>query len=682
MRLLYMFAVAALLSSVAICESLRLPAEKLHLRSGDTREWGTFPATSMGRTAAVEFKSQPNTTEYSLILRQRDVKNRTWMVSLNGQKLGALQDDERSMLRVLRVPANLIRSGSNTLRIECEAGTVSDDIEITDIRVESIPVNDFLSQAKVGVTVTGENGAMPVKLTVVDSHGSLVPFASLRSGAYEALRTGVLYSADGRANIGLPAGEYRIYASRGFEYSAQSEAVRLKKNGAHNTRLQVRREVQLPGYVSVDTHVHTFELSRHGDATVDERVLTAAGEGLDIIIATEHNRVDDYSPAVGRRNLGSWTTAVPGNEVTTPTGHFNIFPARPGTVQPEPSEKDWSTLMRRLRETEGVQVVIQNHPRDLHSSYRPFDPSQHLSSVGSNLRNRPVLANAMELVNSGAMASDPLQLVRDWMGLLTRGLRVAAIGASDTHTVDFVPIGQARTYIETKGLSTDWRKEKTPLFAALADGRNLVSYGLATELRIAGPVQAGKQTTVPVQVTVRGPSWSSADHVTIYSNGRIIWEEAVTPNERPDIKFGRHLSLALPPHDAALVAVATGPGVLLPFWEVRKPYQPTSYEWNPRVLGVSSAVWIDGDNDGTRSAPLEYAERIVKDNATDLQRLVEVLSSFDSSVSLHALDLLRNQGRDLAAPEVRTTFDRATSTREAYKLYASELAQIRSDPKP
>ena len=66
------------------------------------------------------------------------------------------------------------------------------------------------------------------------------------------------------------------------------------------------------------------------------------------------------------------------------------------------------------------------------------------------------------------------------------------------------------------------------------------------------------------------------------------------PNDRPDVKYGRRLSLTLPPHDTALVAVATGPGVLLPFWEVRKPYQPTSDEWKPRVVGVSSAVWFDG----------------------------------------------------------------------------------------
>ena len=43
-------------------------------------------------------------------------------------------------------------------------------------------------------------------------------------------------------------------------------------------RLAMRREVSMPGYVSSDTHIHTCTHSRHGDATVAERMATIAGE--------------------------------------------------------------------------------------------------------------------------------------------------------------------------------------------------------------------------------------------------------------------------------------------------------------------------------------------------------------------------------------------------------------------
>lgn len=651
--------------------------QSLHLRSGETREWRSFPVDSLGKTTTVEVQSTANSTEYSLILRQRDVKKTNWTVAVNGTKLGVLEADERDMIRVLAIPNGVLRTGANSVQIGNEGQGFSDDIEISDIRIKPVSVSQLLAEATVSISVLSDNKPAPVRLTIVDANGSLMPFSTLRTEAYEAKRTGVLYSADGAARIGLPEGEYRVFASRGFEYNAPSHRVRLRKGDVRNTHLRLRREVNLPGFISCDTHVHTFEFSRHGDASVDERVLTAAGEGLDLVVTTEHNRVEDYAPAITRRNLDDWTSSAPGNEVTTAMGHFNVFPARLGTPQPDPQNKDWSSLMEANWKTESVQIVVQNHPRDLHSNYRPFDSAHHLSSVGVNLNGRPIRANAMEVVNSGAMSSDVMQLVRDWLGLLTRGLPVAAVGSSDTHTVDFVPIGQARTYINVDELKSSWRSDLQGVFRSLAEGRNLVSYGLATELRAADSVKSnGSSVDVPVEVSIHGPSWSAADHVRIYSNGRIVWEDSFSPNRRPGVKLQRKVTLKLPGHDTALVAVATGPGVLQPFWEVRKPYQATSDEWTPLVIGVSNAVWIDGDNDGRRSAPFAYAEKLVEKSSLDAARLAQSLEGYDSSVALQALDILRAQGIRLEDSQVAGAFQNP-ALKNTYEQYISERRQLR-----
>lgn len=669
---------AALLCCVASGEALTLPRGTVHLRSGHRREWSTFPDPAPGQTLRIDFEAKPNALEYTLTIKQRDVKNTSWVAALNGTKLGILQDDERKLVRVLAVPARVLRTGSNTFSIAPEAGAPPDDIEITELRIEPVPVRELLSEATLTVRVSADGGPMPVKLTLVDSDGFLAPFASLRPDAYEAQRTGVLYTADGVARIGVRAGDYRVFASRGFEYSAPSARVRLQRGESHKARLRIRREVQIPGHISCDTHVHTRELSGHGDASVDERVLTGAGEGLDLMVVTEHNQAADYKPALIRRKLDRWTWSIPGNEVTTAQGHFNIFPTQTGVPQPNAREADWVTLGKGVREGQGVQVVIQNHPRDLHSGYRPFDPRHYLSSVGSNLQGRPFWANAMEVVNSGAMSSDAMQLVKDWLGLLTRGMPVAAIGASDTHTVDFVPIGQARTYISVTALPNDWREDTDGVARVLVEGRNLVSYGLATELRAAGPIrQEGKQSQAAVELIVYGPSWSAADHVFLYSNGQLVWHQAVAPNENTGVKLRKKVTLTLPSHDAALVAVATGPGVLQPFWEVRKPYQPVSTEWNPMVMGVSSAVWIDGDGDGNRTAPLLHAKRLVERLSDDLPELLKSLADYDASVTLHTLELLRTRGLSVTAPEIGAAFTAAAPhSRNAYRLYISELNQI------
>ncbi|HYI95363.1 MAG TPA: CehA/McbA family metallohydrolase [Bryobacteraceae bacterium] len=668
-----------LLSAICQSQTLKLPGGKFHLRSGDKREWRSFPASAFGRTASVDFQAAHNATEFTLVLRQRDVKKRTWVVKLNGQKLGSLQDDERSMLRILPIPTNTLKNGTNTLQIEGEAEGLSDDIEIANLRIEPFPVERFLSAATISISAAGEGGPMPLRLTIVDKGGTLVPFVSLKSGSYEAQRTGALYTVDGTARIGLPTGEYEIFASRGFEYSAPSQRVVLQTGSAKEIRLRLEREVRIQRYVSADTHVHTFELSRHGDATVDERILTAAGEGLDIVIATEHNRVDDYTPAVKRRNLDRWLFAVPGNEVTTAMGHFNIFPAISSTRQPDPRQQNWAALMSAIREAEGVQLNVQNHPQDLHSGYRPFDSSHHLSSVGTNLNGRPISVNAMEVVNSGAMSSDVMRLVRDWMGLLSRGLSVAAIGSSDTHTVDFVPIGQARTYIEIGSETTKWRDKIQTVFKSLADGRNLVSYGLAAEIRMTGEVQTAqdKRARFPLEITAYGPSWSTADRVEIYSNGQLAWNDAITASRKGGIKYRKKLNVVLPKHDATLIAVVTGPGVLKPFWEVRKPYQPVSDDWEPKVIGVSNALRVDGDNDGAISAPRIYAERIVGQARNVPSSLATLLAVYDRSVAMQALDILRAHAVDVNAAEFREAFTKAgPHIREAYLQYVSELNQI------
>jgi len=57
-------------------------------------------------------------------------------------------------------------------------------------------------------------------------------------------------------------------------------------------------------------------------------------------------------------------------------------------------------------------------------------------------------------------------------------------------------------------------------------------------------------------------------------------------------------TLPRPSADTALVAIASGPGVTAPYWAIPRPYQPSSKDWEPRVLGATNPVRVDGDGDG------------------------------------------------------------------------------------
>ncbi len=102
-----------------------------------------------------------------------------------------------------------------------------------------------------------------------------------------------------RSWVRVPAGDYTIHAGRGFEYGVATARVSVKAGDTVRQALTIHREVPTEGYVSCDTHVHTLTYSGHGDASADERVVTLAGEGIELPIITEHNR-----------QLGpSWVTA-------------------------------------------------------------------------------------------------------------------------------------------------------------------------------------------------------------------------------------------------------------------------------------------------------------------------------------------------------------------------------------
>src|SRR4030095_7801539 len=135
-----------------------------------------------------------------------------------------------------------------------------------------------------------------------------------------------------------------------------------------------KREVPTGGYVAFDTHVHTLTHSGHGDASIAERMITLAGEGIELPIATDHNKHIAYRPDAERQGVRRYFTPVIGNEVTTSVGHFNIFPTMVSARIPDFKQTTWGAIFDEIFARPGVRVAILNHARDLHSGTRPFGP--------------------------------------------------------------------------------------------------------------------------------------------------------------------------------------------------------------------------------------------------------------------------------------------------------------------
>jgi hypothetical protein len=106
-------------------------------------------------------------------------------------------------------------------------------------------------------------------------------------------------------------------------------------------------------------------------------------------------------------------------------------------------------------------------------------------------------------------------------------------------------------------------------------------------------------------------------------------------------------------HDVHLVAVASGPGVRELFWPIARPYQPRTPVVERRVIGISGAVWLDGDRDGKRTCAYEYARRLVEQAGGQLERLRPGLALHDEAVAMHVASLLQQRGISVHDPAVR-----------------------------
>ena len=656
MKILVLLALLFALPSAARADDLLLSSRMHHLRStGGEREWAEFPEQAEGAELVLAFDARPNEAEHTLRLRHRDLKQ-LWLVHLNGQEIARLPLDEADTITYWAVPPGTLTAGRNELRIH-STGTVADDVMIGEARLIGRPAQKVLSEATLDISVRQEpgGGATPSRITVVDRHGTRVATGNA-SRAQHAVRPGVVYTLTGTVRLELPAGRYVVYAGRGFEYSIARTDVNLTPGSHVSRRLSIRREVDTRGWAAMDTHVHTGTFARHGDAGIDERMLTIAGEGIELPVSAEHNMLVDFEQPAAAARARQHFTPILGSEVTTASlGHFNVFRIPADRAVVDHRAQDWVRLREAMSSVAADPVIVLNHGRDIHGGFRPLGPARHIGVAGEDLAGWSLPANAMEVVNSGAVMTDALALPRDWMGFLNRGVILAPVGSSDSHDVARYIVGQARTYVRCDDADPG-RIDVEQATESLRRGRAMVSYGLLTEIDVAGKGPGelvAEKDAVDVRIRVKGPGWSQVRHVALYANGTRVREADIEDGKRPGVKWEATWRLPLTSHDVHLVAIATGPGIDASFWQTAKPYQPESIHFTPYVLGISGAVFVDADGSGTFESAFEYARRALS-SSNDPQTLVARLAPYDEAVAVQAASLLR-----LRAPG---TFEEAAST--------------------
>jgi hypothetical protein len=472
--------------------------------------------------------------------------------------------------------------------------------------------------------------ALPARLTFVGPAGpGAVLFPRTDAAPTElAVRKDVVYALRGAATITVPVGEFTVHASRGMEWSLATQAFRFEEGKSYEWEPKLVREVDTQGWVACDFHLHTLTHSGHGDANLEERVITLAGEGVEFAVATDHNHHTDYGPVMEVLGASGAFTAITGNEVSTPIGHFNAFPldpARPPIDAKLTSGGELFKLVRAEPNAFGIVPIVQlNHPRlrDIdwffHTGLDPVTGTSASPAWSDDFDTLEVFnSNAAQgYADSEAGPRDPDYVgcvLQDWFHLLNRGKRYGAVGNSDSHTVHFDFAGWPRNFVQCS--ATDPGKiDPREIAAALRDKRMFTTMGPFVEARYDDGRQMGpgvgaeaERQQPKLHVKVQAASWIDVDRVRVIVNGDEL-QVIDVPAERKPLRLDASLDMNLT-EDAWIVLCVEGDDSLVP---VLADTKVKHLPW-----AVTNPIWVDAEADGVWTSPWERALALAETFKTD-----------------------------------------------------------------
>jgi hypothetical protein len=407
-----------------------------------------------------------------------------------------------------------------------------------------------------------------------------------------------VYAPHGDADVALPPGRYRVTATHGPEHTlGEGEAAIAAERGA-TLRLRVDRAFETPGFIACDFHLHAAP-SPDSSVTLEDRIATLVAEGVELAVATDHDHVTDYRPAIEQAGHGEALATTPGVEITTfEWGHFIAFPLEATTPAPIHDGKTPIELFAELRALAPQAVLQVNHPRMEHIGYFArigLDPhTGNMSDERGSLDFDTIeVINGFELQDEAAMDAN----LQEWLALIELGRRYTAVGNSDSHRLRYQWAGYPRTWV---AVPDDAPKNVRPeqVAEALRAQRAIVSNGpfvLATiDGKGPGELVTPVQGHVQLVVDVRTAPWVEVNRVQALVDGQLAGVRRVVGRAGAPLRW--RTTLTVPPRDSTIVVVVRGETTLVRAGIPTKPFAFT----NP--------IYVDADGDGewrrpTLSAP-------------------------------------------------------------------------------
>lgn len=467
----------------------------------------------------------------------------------------------------------------------------------------------FSQSATINFKILHESNQQPMPAKMVILQNGAPFHHQLESTITLACREHTIYTATGTGSFQLPAGQYEIWFGKGMEYSIDTQNHHFEAGKTYEIQAVLRQEINTDGFVGGDMHLHTYTFSGHGDATVEERLISCAAEGLEWAVSTDHNYVLDYAPYMDTLGLTGWMATSVGNEVSTGIGHFNTYPLDPTIEKAKSDITDGIELFNHFREIAAKDLVIQvNHPRWIDSDYfntKGLDP--YLG--GTKHPEWSWDFDAIEVLNETTQLGwipapdNKFSVINDWIHFQNRNHRITALGNSDTHSAIEMLAGVPRNYIAS---STDTPSEinESEIVQSIKNQQVSVSSGIFVNMTAnnfgIGKTVYSNGKAIDFRLTVQAASWISCNKVEFLKNGQVIQTFDI-PKTTDAIRLDTTIRLA-PKQDCWFMCIAYGDEPTPPILQIKKkPIIPK---------GFTNPIWVDASgSDGKIESVYDFSQK-------------------------------------------------------------------------
>lgn len=412
--------------------------------------------------------------------------------------------------------------------------------------------------------------------------GTCAPWLGPPNGASPACNRVLV--PEGTATVDLPVGTYHFYAFKGPFWTIDRKTITLTPI-LQTIDLAVRQlPLQPAGTVSGDFHVHG-RASFDSSLPDEDRVLSFAASDLQVIIATDHEVVQDYGPILRGFGLDGQMSAVAGMETTghipylkipgydfpLVIGHYNFWPLKYDPTLPrrggafdefvEPGQL-FDSMESRWDTTTAGRVIQLNHPwaepdfgRDLGfpraiflNTLRDLPPDDDGTHQGVYVRARGIAPNnghhTQEVMN-GSQNDLLLPYRTFWFYVLNQGQLVTGTANSDSHSLSDNVVGVPRNMVYTSttpGSGFDIAEYNDQVRRGRLFGTNGPVIEATLDVPSGGAVGYGLAPFAPkpdgmLHLTVSAAPWVPVQEIRIIVNGQVA--RTITPTlVQPDDPFG------------------------------------------------------------------------------------------------------------------------------------------------